>query len=82
MKNKINNTKVSFVVGLFALAFVVLATPNFSYAETYAFVDKVGEVKTIVASGPYIAIDTAPNRVFDSGVILLKTSSDFDIVGN
>lgn len=82
MKNKINNAKLSFVFGLFALMLVVLAAPNFSYAATYAYVDKVGDVKTVLANDPYVAIDTAFNRVFDSGVMLLKTSEDFNIVDN
>jgi len=80
MKNKINNIKAVLGVSLFALALVAVAAPQFSYAATYAYVNQSKEVATVVAATPELAISTAPNRLFDSGVLLLNSPSDYTIL--
>jgi hypothetical protein len=77
MKNKINYS-ISLGIGMIALA--VMIAPSISSAATYAYVNESGDVSTVVATDPYIAIDTAPNRTTHSGVILLMEAGDYNIL--
>lgn len=79
MKNKIAFSKY-FVTGVVLGAFVLAAVPTLSFAATYAYVNQSGDVATVVANDPNTAIATAPNRAMTSGVLLLKTAADYDIV--
>ena len=79
MKNKINYSKY-FALSTILGAFVLAAVPNLTFAETYAYVNKLGEVATVVANDPNTAINIAPNRALTSGVLLLKTATDYEIV--
>jgi hypothetical protein len=51
-------------------------------AATYAYVDAVGEVKSVVADTWMAAIISAPNIHKNSGVMLLRTAADFTIIGD
>ena len=75
-------TSITFGVLALALIMNVLASPLSANAATYAYVTTGGDVKSVVADDWMTAITTAPNRHLNSGVLLLKTSSDFTIVGD
>ena len=68
--------KVGFAIAAFAL----LIAPAVTSAATYAFVNAQGDVNSVEASTPTIAIDTAYNRAVHSGVMLLITESSKDIL--
>ena len=64
------------------MAITFISLPLFASAGTYAFVDATGEVKPVVADTWQQAIAAAVNIHKNSGVMLLDSPSDFDIVGN
>lgn len=66
------------IAGVFAL----VAVPALSLAATYAYVNQEGEVRTVVADTPQLAITTAPNIHQNSGVLLLDSQEDNAIVGD
>ncbi len=68
-------------VGL-AATLALMSIPMFANAGTYAYVDATGEVKPVIADTWQQAIAKAPNIHMHSGVMLLDSPSDFDIVGN
>jgi len=68
-------------LGALALA-AVFAVPGISLAATYAYVNTSGEVMSMEASSANTAIMTAPNIHKNSGVMLLDSSGDMEIVGN
>lgn len=74
------STQVAVAVSLIAVSLFAFA--NFASAATYAYVDVNGEVKPVVADTWQQAIATAVNIHMHSGVKLLDSASDFDIVGN
>ena len=80
---KSNNT-FSYIATLIVsmVAFLALATPLFAGAATYAYVDANGEVKSVTAGSWQTAIATAINIHMHSGVLLLSTPADFEIVGD
>ncbi len=53
-----------------------------AHAATYAYVNSSGNVSTVTASGWQTALATAPNIGLHSGVMLLISQLDFDIVGD
>lgn len=69
------------VIGL-VMALTVVSLPLFASAGTYAYVDTTGEVKPVVADTWQQAIAKAIGIHIHSGVMLLDSPSDFDIVGN
>ncbi len=69
-------SKVGFVLAIAA----VFVLPQISLAASYAYVNTMGNVSMVVASDANTAIATAPNRDFHSGVLLLVSSSDFNLV--
>jgi hypothetical protein len=77
--NKNNMKKINFK--LIALALLVVASPVFASAATYAYVDQAGEVKTVVANDPYAAMATAFNIDEHSGVMLIVNPAD-GIIGD
>jgi len=79
MKNKI---KVFLGTGVAIATLLIIGVPLPAFAETYAYVDKNGEVKMVIASNPTLAIATAVNRAVHSGVILLSNPGDYNIVDN
>ena len=77
-----STTKITLAVTGLALALVLVSTPFFANAATYAYVDTTGEVKPVVADTWQEAIAKAIGIHIHSGVMLLSSPSDFDIVGN
>ncbi|MBI4086429.1 hypothetical protein HY416_00390 [Candidatus Kaiserbacteria bacterium] len=55
--------------------------PVWAHAATYAYVHQTGEVRTVVADAPMVAIMIAPGIDEHSGVLLLIDPSD-TIVGD
>ncbi len=70
------------VAGLVASMVLVMALPSFAHAATYAYVNKSGEVSTVTANDWMTAIATAFNIATHSGVLLLDSQADMDIVGD
>ena len=68
-------------IGALALA-GVLAGPALSYAQMYAYVDVSGDVRTVDTVDANTAINTAPSIHPRSGVMILDSSSDEDLVGD
>lgn len=64
------------------MAFAFMTLPLFASAATYAYVDTAGEVKPVVADTWQEALAKAIGIHIHSGVMLLDSPSDFDIVGN
>lgn len=71
----------TLILGAFVAAAVV-ALPAASYAATYAYVNVAGEVMTTEATNADQALATAPNLHVRSGVMLINSSDDSDIVGD
>ena len=77
------NPVLSFVkVGLVIAAFAVMTAPTLSYAATYAYVNTAGNVSTVVANDWQSAIATAPSISLHSGVLLLDSIDDTNVVGD
>jgi hypothetical protein len=77
----INYTDMKKVLlSIFALAAVV-AAPVAAMAQTYAYVNTSGEVRTMDADSASQALATAPNLAVHSGVMLIESSSD-PVVGD
>jgi hypothetical protein len=77
----ISNTLTTKIAGA-VIAGALLALPGFAAAADYAYVDASGEVRLVTASNWQTAIATAPNIAARSGVILLDSSADMDLVGD
>jgi hypothetical protein len=73
-------TAVMALASLFALAAMLL--PVGASAATYAYVATNGEVKSIVASDWMKAIATAPGIHINSGVLLLNSAADYEVIGD
>lgn len=84
--NKTNTSSrsisIAFAGAGLAVAFALISLPMFASAATYAYVDAAGEVKPVIADTWQQAIAKATNIHIHSGVMLLDSPSDFDIVGN
>ncbi len=66
----------------FAVAMLgALIMPMPTHAATFAYVDMVGIVRSVVASDWQTAIATAPSRAARSGVMLLTNAAD-SLVGD
>ena len=68
-------------ISLFAFAVAFAALPNLTQAATYAYVNQSGNIGTVSANNSSLAIATAINIHMHSGVMLLNTSGDYNIVG-
>lgn len=73
--------RLVLALGLMA-GVLTMALPGIASAATYAYVNTLGEVNTVVANSWQTAIATAPNLHIHSGVMLLDTQADFEIVGD
>ena len=85
MTKTISNTnaiKMAVAVTGLALTLIIASVPMLTNAATYAYVDTTGEVKPVVADTWQEAIAKAIGIHINSGVMLLDSPSDFDIVGN
>jgi len=81
------NTIASYKVGtrFLATAGVALALsilPAIGHAATFAYVNASGDVATVVANDPMTAIAIAPNIALHSGVLLLDSPADNEVVGD
>lgn len=68
--------------GLIVATAAFIALPAFAFAATYAYVDNIGDVKTITADDWQTAIAIAPNIYIHSGVLLLDSAADYEVVGD
>jgi hypothetical protein len=73
-------TVVLALVSVLALAAMVL--PVSASAATYAYVATNGEVKSVVANDWMTAIATAIGIHINSGVLLLNSAADYNVVGD
>jgi len=64
-----------------ALASLV-AGPALTHAQMYAYVDVAGDVRTIDTTDAMTAINTAPNIHARSGVMILDSTADQEVVGD
>jgi hypothetical protein len=69
-----------FNIGILIAALAFLVTPLLSYAASYAYVDNNGEVKSVTADTWQAALVNAPNIYIHSGVLLLDSTADYDVV--
>jgi hypothetical protein len=76
------SNKVTIGVIALLMAVTLMSLPVFASAATYAYVDTTGEVKPVVADTWQQAIAKAVGIHIHSGVMLLDSPTDFDIVGN
>jgi hypothetical protein len=76
-----SNRTAGMFIG-FVAALALIAVPAFSQAATYAYVNQNGDVSSVVANDPMTAIAIAPNRALHSGVILLDSQADTDLLSD
>ncbi len=69
-------------LGLVVVAIVFMSLPALSMAASYGYVNSLGNVSMVVADNPMIAIATAPNIATHSGVILLNTQVNSDLLND
>ncbi len=79
-----NNVVSRFIfnASLIAVAVAVPTVASFAYAATYAYVNRSGEVSTVTANDGMSAIMTAPNIAEHSGVMLLDSADDNQMIGD
>ena len=79
-----SNASARFLIALtLVAAYLFLALlPAFATAATYAYVNQSGEVRMVTADTPTIAIATAPNIHVHSGVLLLDSAADNEVIGD
>lgn len=75
IKNKVG-------VGLLAVAIAFLLLPGLTHAATYGYVGNDGFVRSIVANTWQVAMNTASQISIHSGVVLLESAEDFEMVGD
>ncbi len=80
--NMLNNVGAPVLAVGLVMTLALMSLPLFANAGTYAYVDTVGEVKQVSADTWQLAIARAPGIHIHSGVMLLDSPSDFDIVGD
>jgi hypothetical protein len=71
---------ITSTVAFLLLMAAMLVTPAFASAATYAYVDAMGDVKSVTANDWMSAIATAPNIHIHSGVMILNTALNFTVV--
>jgi hypothetical protein len=84
MTHSQNSTKTAIAFAI-TLTLAIASFASFvsaASAASYAYVDATGEVKSVTANDWMSAIATAPNIHINSGVFILKTAADFEVVGN
>ena len=70
------------VISLVLLMFSFFVYAQSAEAAVYAYVDAAGDVKSVTANDWRTAIATAPNIHRNSGVMLLDTADDYNIIGD
>jgi hypothetical protein len=83
MKSAIH-AKSSFLIktGVLAAAIVGMSAPALTFAAEFAYVNSMGEVRTVTAADAMSAIRSAPGIGVHSGVLLLDSQADQDVVGD
>lgn len=85
MTNSTQNISALFYATVLGLTLALLGfvvQPVSASAASYAYVAANGEVKAVVANDWMTAIKIAPGIHINSGVMLLKSASDFGMVGD
>ena len=75
-------SKRLLIAGLVASSVFAMAIPSFAHAATYAYVNQSGEVNTVTADNPTLAMANAFKIDIHSGVMLLISQLDFGLVGD
>jgi len=75
-------SKRLLIAGLVASSVFAMAIPSFAHAATYAYVNQSGEVSTVTADNPTLAMANAFKIDIHSGVMLLISQLDFGLVGD
>lgn len=81
-KNTTVGSRFLVAAGLVAGTALTLGFPGLTYAASYAYVNTSGNVSIVTASDPMTAIRTAVGISLHSGVILLNSQTDNEIVGD
>ena len=71
-----------YLLGTLALVAIAAVPAAYSYAAMFAYVNQGGEVRSIEAADANSALMLAPDIHANSGVILLDSSDDDDLVGD
>lgn len=79
MISTLRTTIIGTTLSIFTLLAFVF--PAFTHAGEYAYVNSMGYVEKISANSADEALQNATNLNIHSGVCLLITQSDFDMVG-
>lgn len=74
--------RLFITTGLAVSGVLAMAVPTLAYAATYAYVNQSGEVSTVTANDPTTAMRIAPSIDEHSGVMLLDTQADYQVVGD
>jgi hypothetical protein len=59
---------------MFMVAMLIMGFPALSYGATYMYVNNAGQVNTVIADSPAMAIATAPGIAPHSGVALVSNT--------
>lgn len=78
---EVSSNRFLISLGFIAFALVAVASPALSYAASYAFVNAAGEVNLVGANNSSEALATAPNIHMRSGVMLLNSQADNQVIG-
>lgn len=70
MKKIKNSTKAT----MFMVAILIMGFPALSYGATYMYVNNAGQVNTVIADSPAMAIAIAPGISLHSGVALVSNT--------
>lgn len=68
--------------GILTAVIVGMSVPALSFAAEFAYVNTMGEVRTVTATDALTAIRTAPSIGTHSGVLLLDSEADQEVVGD
>lgn len=75
-------TNFSLKTAPIAAAILLLGLPGFSSAMSFAYVNKLGEVKIVEANSSTNAMILAPNIHVNSGVMMLDSAEDYEMLGD
>lgn len=83
MSYQISSFRVSpVIIGGALVAGFLLSVPVFASAASFAYVNRSGEVSMVTATTPEDAIRTAPLIAEHSGVMLLQSQTDQELIGD
>lgn len=70
----------TFILGALALA-ATATIPAAAFAATFAYVDQAGDVRTVTADNAQAALMTAPSIGVHSGVMIIDSADDANVIG-